>query len=415
MKIGQCVIAINGQIRRQRHWVCWMGIVMLGLINFSSKPCQSAVWTDVNTWDAAWEVKYSQWVESKFNSDFFVYGDYGEIRTDCSDAVYYSRLIFTYENKLPYAIRDPSGGSRLITNRIGKFDRLAEPNRIMAFINYIGKITGTRTLIRDTYSVDISREWIKPGIVWFQRNIFEGKQLYKHTETVISISETGAVQLIGSTEPPMARSMLTSSSLTYLPDPTLETGFRKWILPQNFHLPVYEQPGYSRSQYDKGHNEVEGKRDIYNWLKEVSSILRTRKETKAEVLLRFANDLNAMVDKRAGMVNEAMSLRNEVQRCLTASEYNNYSTPSRDKRIYDTLLIMMQFFVEESANKKDPFEKLEVAFSHSPSIYLSPQFMITFMDYMKIVYQKKNSSNPNDSLEARWGQDRSRTNCPVYD
>ena len=69
---------------------------------------QAAVWSENNSWDQTWEDRYSDWVKTSFNEDVFTQGSYKGIATDCADAVYAARLIFAFENQLPFVILDPT-------------------------------------------------------------------------------------------------------------------------------------------------------------------------------------------------------------------------------------------------------------------------------------------------------------------
>ena len=54
------------------------------------------IWESKNRWDESWEVAFSQWVRDNYRSDIFTNGPYRGIRHDCSDSVYYARLLFAY-------------------------------------------------------------------------------------------------------------------------------------------------------------------------------------------------------------------------------------------------------------------------------------------------------------------------------
>lgn len=140
-----------------------MSAVLLAFVGAST--AKAAVWQDTNTWNADWEQKYSSWIETSFNEDIFTSGKYKGIPTDCADAVYASRLIFAYENNLPFVIQDPTGGSSKITNRMTRFDGTSDSfSRMKKFLLYVADVTSTKSLPYDSYPVKISRDYVKAGV-----------------------------------------------------------------------------------------------------------------------------------------------------------------------------------------------------------------------------------------------------------
>ena len=63
------------------------------------QTAQASVWKEQNQWDSSWEEKYSNWIQTSFNEDIFTAGKYKGIPTDCADAVYAARAIFSFENR----------------------------------------------------------------------------------------------------------------------------------------------------------------------------------------------------------------------------------------------------------------------------------------------------------------------------
>ena len=135
-------------------------LLLAFLVSFSSL---AAVWHADNAWDTNYEQKYSEWMTtSAVHAKLFVdpSSKYYGLRADCADAAYALRAIFSFENSLPFAISNPSGGrsSSRLSNTTTGFDRVSNPHkRFVAFLNYLGESVGTENLSRlDTYPVKLA-------------------------------------------------------------------------------------------------------------------------------------------------------------------------------------------------------------------------------------------------------------------
>jgi len=413
--------------------------VLFALLLWSSLST-AAVWEDKNQWNADWEKKYSDWIETEFNEEMFVQGNYKGIATDCADAVYAARLIFAYENKLPFVILDATGGSSKISNKMGRFDDSKESlTRVRKFLNFVSGVVSTKSLVRDTYPVTVSREWVRPGTVWSRPRIkrenvlnmiFGGKVKEDpgHAELVKSVRETGAVDLIGSTVPAAVRQLQVTSSLVFMPIET-STGFRWWVL--NHGVKEESQPGYSLEQFKMGKRESNntgnsgggkggargsansGARNLSTWAKEVQGRLQLREESKQEYLDRAAQNLCTLAKSRIDIVKKSEAARKRLNgECMNAEQYESHSTPGRDKRIVDTLKEMSKvgggFTLKGSVDKmKESLSKCEIAYAEGQTLVLS--------DFLKALTSGKVSSNPNDEFVARWGIEKAQPKkCPKH-
>lgn len=259
---------------------------------------QAKVWQSENTWNEEWETQYSQWIRNSFNEDVFTSGKYAGISTDCADAVYAARVIFSAENKLPFVI----GGANSETS---KFDYIkSDVTRLKAFINYVGDVTSTQTLPNDTYPIAINPQSMQPGVIWLRMSIASENFLVRlfagpsaptgHTEVIKDISPAGAIYLMGSTVPGKVRNLLTSTSLVYYPA-NEKLGFRRWIWPQDRSRPKNELNNYSLEQFAMGLPDVSsargketdlptspGQKNVNDFTSQVQSRLAVRAETKDE-------------------------------------------------------------------------------------------------------------------------------------
>lgn len=398
---------------------------------------KAAVWQETQSWNAQWEERYSQWVETSFNEDIFTSGRYKGISTDCADAVYAARLIFAYENSLPFVIKDPTGGSQLITNKMTRFDGIGDSlARVKRFINYISEITSTKSLPNDSYPIKISREYVKPGTVWSRpritkQNIFSKifggtvKEDPGHAELVKEVSEGGAVYLIGSTVPAAVRPLISTSSLVFMPVEK-NTGFRNWIQPQQQGQGVASLPGYSLEQFEMGvmesqnhnsdHQSTSRQRQLSQWTKDVQERLALRPEEKGENYERQAQNLCNLVTARIDVVQKSEVVRQRLNgSCMNADQYDAYSTPSRDKRIMKTIKDMASSASGFGITSAQRIKKMKTFIDQCPAIEYRSGRKMALYDFVTAMLNGKVSSNPNDTLEARWGLAESNAkNCPKY-
>lgn len=393
---------------------------LMSVLGFASIS-QAKVWTSTNTWDEAWEQKYSEWIKTSFNDDVFVRGPYADIATDCADAVYASRVIFSYENSLPFVIGSANSDT-------SKFDYIKSPtDRARAFIKYVGDVTSTRTLPNDTYPVQISQQTLVPGIVWVRASVASENFLVRlfsganaptgHTEVVKDVSPAGIIFLMGSTVPKKVRTLMTSTSLMFLPDKNAGTGFRRWIWPQNRNLAKEQMSAYSAEQYSMGlaQNNFQGgevgstqstQRNINSFSSEVQARLAIAKETAPEYLTRISKEICSMLHVRNEIVVEGQKIKQQKNKCFSGDSYENFSTPSRDKRIFETIKAMLDAsssgFFQSTESR---VAKVAEYFNSCTDIVLSNGETITAVQAVVAMGKKDNASDPNVNERGRWGVD----------
>lgn len=384
---------------------------------------QAAVWQETQKWDSNWEQKYSDWIQNSFNEEIFVSGPYKGIPTDCADAVYTARLIFSYENKLPFVIRDSTGGSNRISHKMSRFDSISDPlQRVRKFIEYVNDVTSTKTLPEDTYPVTINRTHVRAGTIWarprvtrdhiVERIIHGGvKDDPGHAEIVKEVSDTGAIDLIGSTVPKAVRQLSTTSSLVFMPVES-STGLRNWMLPEYYDRSRSSLPGYSLEQFKELGKGRMGHRRLSRWADEVQSRLALRTESRGESIARHVQNVCRLVNSRVDVIARSEDQRRKLGgRCMDESDFDSYSTPSRDKRIKATLKQVTEAAEARGLTTAQKAKKLKGYFDQCPDIQIAPGRKISLYDFALKLLKNDVSSDPNDSFEARWGLDGPKTHC----
>lgn len=418
-------------------------ILIISLIsNFSF----AQVWEDTNTWDANWEKSYEIWVKNNWSYDFFSReklpdgrsNPYYKFKLDCADVVYAMRFIFAYEHKLPFAIKDPTGGSNLITNRTTKYNGIftTEKSRMREFLWAIFGMVGTKSLPNDTYPVAISKETIHAGglILTVAKN--------HHSWSIQDILPIGVPHLIfNSTFGRWARYDLLERKSWPNPGwifegdqtPSGYAGIRYWRPIEYLNSPVWQVPGYSEEQY---------RIPLNKWENYVQQTLLIRHETADQKITRLlansCEELKNRVPTVAETVDYLVSLNGQ---CMNAEDFDNYSTPSRDHRFFDSLIAVRKAYKEIYQNNQEISTQnrnyLQKIFPYIEQSTESEAFNmheqnINSQSYCAINYGKKidlseakrrlflgyMSNNPNDNLEYRWGEyseaSRISRECPNY-
>lgn len=415
-----------------------------------SLSAKAAVWKEVNQWDDSWEQKYSSWIQSEFNEDIFMVGKYKGLSTDCADAVYFSRIIFSYENKLPFVITDPTGGKNKISNQMSRWDEKSELDRVRSFMSFVAWNVSTKSFANDSYPIKINRTYVRAGAIWVrpsrETNIWNGIMATLtgkskiidpgHAEIVKRINESGSVMLIGSTTPQAVRRLTLTSSFLIMPE-SVNAGLRNWIWPQQYGLAKSSLPGFNVEQFSMGHSETsnstapmgmgsapsatdrkDGARNYQSWRAEVTQALAQRPETQQEAIDRYAGDLCSLVHSRAETVRQALAVKNKKgQLCMNAEEYDAYSTPTRDKRIAATLKDLSKMtsgFSGFSVSGKINNPEISKALAKCDIIEIADGQTLSLQEYMLHVAANKYSSDPNDSLKARWGFESGLSQCPRH-
>lgn len=421
-------------------------ILLLAWLFFT--PVQAQVWSDQNTWNAAWEKSFEKWVEASWSVDVFSKKnlDSGElnpfygIRTDCADTVYSMRIIFSYQNKLPFVAIDPTGGRNLISNRMKRWNKISDEGlRVRQFLLFAYDAFSTKSLPADTYPVAISRETVHAGglMMTTSRN--------HHSWTIQNILAIGVPHLIfnssvGATSKPILqqRTSWPNPEWVYEGDfsPAGGAGLRYWRQPQDIRRPAWEVPGYSEEQYQI---------PLARWTDVVQKKLALASESDSAKLQRLVESACAGAQGRVASVREGIQYLATVGgRCLSYEEYDIYSTPSRDHRVFDDLIALRRVyrdFVQSQRDLQLPEQVRAQMNKIFPAILLPPAIerqnmapsavskdsvcifeyasgkTLDLAEYKRRSFAGLLSNNPNDSLTARWGDSSSEepNRCQSWD
>nr|CAA6829699.1 MAG: Unknown protein [uncultured Thiotrichaceae bacterium] len=304
-------------------------LLMAQVMLLWSTGANADVWQAQNRWDDNWERRYQHWVKTQWTEDIFMNPSKPPLykyETDCSDASYAMRLIFSFENRLPFVVNDPSRPGQLISNRKSTWDNLSQGHRLRMFLDFMADMTSTKSLSQDTFPVALND--IKPGDIYVAPGV--------HSYQIVNVTETGIAEVMASTTPKKSRHLLKTPSFPfYVPeDKQMLDGYRRFKTPANILRPAHQQPGYSEEQFrlaaDLGFDYVKFT-DI------VARKLGRRPELPDEKTTRLLLALCMYANDRSVYVYDALwhlqKIRREGRHCMTQREYDDFSTPSRDKRL----------------------------------------------------------------------------------
>lgn len=392
---------------------------------FSISQLHAAVWEADKEWNALEEEKYSQWVKTNWTSDIFTNesSPYYQFPSDCADAGYSMRMIYAYENKLPFVIYSKRL-KRILSNKITKWDRhqdkylagalanvkdsasvegvkeqwkvnSVEYKKLFLFMRLVNDITSTWSLPNDTYPVALGPENVKAGLVVLVRRY--------HTFTLKNTDEFGTISTLASTTPIKVRELGRGSSLTTFFRYKYEEGLLAFRWPHEAKKASHRVSRASMEQYDlwndlgreylknKGDDDFETKslkslseQDNFGILKLFRSVLKngnsditpmaTSEENIFVTVSRKMEELCAYAQQRSEVVRDAARYREEVGgRCLNESEVYEYSTPSRDKkfkRLYEEYVDLTKENINQLFASTQDYEKLKAMYALVEASYV---------------------------------------------
>lgn len=458
------------------------------VLMMATSAVQAAVWTDENQWSESYEQQYKEWVRTNSNVKFFSAekkpngepNPYYGIRVDCADLVYSNRIIFAYENKLPFLMVNPaSPRGTLISNQVNRFDKMADGTpRLKRFLVWIYDIVGTSSLQLDTFSIPFKS--IGSGTI-----ILTSKKNH-HSWTIVDISRTGNPHLIYNSTVGRESGFELQERQSW-PNPfwvfeaevdkadetkTINiyksgsyAGFRYWRPTEFLKQPEISVPGFSDEQHTVG---------LGKWKTSAQGSLAQVKETIDQVVMRLLKDACADFKQRADSVRDAETFKSNLaadfaagktedqssyvkdfmrdetkpsdMRCMTYAKFDEFSTPSRDKRFVDALMLARTYLregIEKYGEKSFAADHLKMYKTIFPLISLSAADEaaqdktakastlycslninealgnVSLAEIKRRLFVGRLSSNPNDAPTGRFGFSRTSkdlgTTCPAYD
>jgi len=413
----------------------------LSILILLSSSLFAQVWTPLHKWQDSpieWEEKFQKWVESEqVHREMFTKEDspYKDIYTDCADFIYALRIIFSYENSLPFKALVPgtkySKIKKYYSQSSKRWNHLDETSRVRSFILHVIDNLGTDHLAHnDSYPIKLAD--IKSGDIFMIKFTPEGKETQtKHSQVIKSISEIGLFDVIYGTR----NTVLEKKNLYHVKQRKFSDnlapfinhqGFKRFKQPWQYEATVTDLPSYSQEQY-KRTNEHQGE----GFFKYVQALHKKKDETVEQGAKRFFTSLCESFQERAKFVDSALKYLEKINhRCMNYSEYDTHSTPMRDGQI-KALISDAQIFkeVRQPNNEENSYSQLiNILFSENSGaleketiqkaclIKVSENYSFDLVEVKDLLLSGLLSSNPNDKIEYRWGIKNShlKTKCPEF-
>lgn len=389
----------------------------------ATQNVSAAVWEDTNSWSIDYENKFTTWMgstavrEGMFTDKSSPY--YG-VNTDCADTAYALRAIFAFENKLPFAIINPSGSreiSKTLNNKTNKFDYAgAENKRVVALITEIGESVGTENLTRyDTYPVALKT--IKGGTLFTYKMKAKFGKFIRHTYNIKVVNPIGTYDVIYSTQANHEKhgDLLRRRDREFENLPSDPWGYRRFKWPEHLGLGLDVIPaelGASNEQFALANSLGSG------FFKYVSKLLATTTESSGERLTRVFKNVCQEAQARVMYVNEGLEFAKKTNNaCMDYAAFDAYSTPARDGALKDMFLNLESTF--RGAQSQGGVDPVILSFADyiftgkgavqaellaACPIAYRPGVTIDLGAFWSRMKNNRMSSHPNDIVEVRWGE-----------
>lgn len=372
----------------------------VGIFTLASSELRSesgtTLWNVTNQWDWSWELKFTEWVKAEIDPSWWrVHG----LATDCADAIIAARWVFARNNALPMANRLGSGN--WFTQRSVKAEWETLPTapewfndqRFLAALNYLMNFTFTHTLWKDSYPVAVNTASILPGGYYLSLHGNTG-----HTQFVYQIGQGASdvpLTTLNSTVPREKRDLM---EFLFLEAATSEdsSGFVRmrwpvWNADVVDLAPAAQMPHYSLEQYASDfvkypHN---------NFWQEVFFKLDPSADYN-RILLKIAKQLKDMFTARISIVEQGYKVCHAAPCAKGSADFEAWSTPSRDERIFETISIFDQI-----SSMTMPGSDVR-AILHQTVLTLNG-YDYSVRDLMGSWRMQVYSSDPNDPPSVRWG------------
>lgn len=375
-------------------------IVILVLLISTSSFCLALEETTDQIWevgDRRWTIeeehKFEKWVEETITEDFFI--PY-KIPTDCADAVYAIRWIYSRIFHLPAAATTKDG--KLVGHWSTDWKHLPthpewrQDRRFRAALFYLFPRTWTGTLPLDTYPIRISTDSVRPGTLFLEteshtgmisRVFLDGSHAHPlqawESALPVKVQKLG-LRYFFSTEPELR----TGSGLVKFRWPVLENG--EWN-----YLPVKEHPFYSEEQYTSAFRG-----GYSDFVEAVARRIDPTHYSPEEKWVKVLGTLSQLLKERVPIVLEGYR-HCQNGGCREASEgWELHNTTGRDGLIISLVDHLSQLIGpnrvdQEKAKKMMEAILIDISENRSVSLYH------VYWNHLWL------SPHPGDSTEARWG------------
>jgi hypothetical protein len=384
-----------------------MKYLSLVLIIIASFQVQAALWVAENQWDQNWENQYSEWISKQVKPQFFIEN---QITTDCADAVISLRWIFSRINSLPMA---SSSGSGLITNLSNRWDSAPTSldwktdQRFRAALRSINDSTDTKTLFRDIYPTELNVKNLKPGTLFVEATSTTG-----HAQWISHINFDGVnnpIMFYSSTVPQAIRETLVYPFMKIKwPEQNVNAfGRFRWPVQTAGQVKLASSesmPGYSLEQYQLALKLSKS----YNFDDFVTERLTGHPLEGLQKLQNLVGHLAQRLENRVPVVVAGFNACAPNKCIKDSTKFYNHSTYSRDGAIQFLIIgITEMIYSDKYIRSIDDQIAGRIVLKWSQlqnNIRIDLGFKNIELGYIVNNWNESLiSSDPNDTIEKRWG------------
>jgi len=362
-----------------------------------SDESDSQVWkVGPQRWTIQEEDRYSRWVEENLTDDFFL--RYG-IPVDCADVAYATRWIYARIAHLPAAATTTD--NRLIGHWSKAWGHLPthpawhKDRRFRAALMAVLSTTSTRTLPSDAYPIRIAADSVTPGTVFLVSEEHAG--VVSHL--VMDGSTPHPVQTLEAGLPTRVQKLHLRNFISPDPDPDHLSGLIKFRRPVKAgnrwrYPPRKEEPFYSEEQYSPAFTEGYG-----DYLEAVAKRIDPNVHDPDETAKNVMDALARRLRQRVPIVLDGNRKCHEV-RCPEGSTlWEIYSTPDRDEFIEVMIGYLEEIIRENHLDRKAVLDEMSnIRLQISPGRFITLLYLFQNWKWL--------SSDPEATIEARWGLDK---------
>ncbi len=360
------------------------------------------IWKAQASWNSEWELRFAQWVQAEVQADFFKTWN---LSIDCADVVYSLRFIFSRINGLKFGVR--LAGSQVVFTHAAVDRRWSrfpthpdwhQDLRFRAALDFLLDNTYTSSLIADSYPIRISAETVTAGTHFLD---FTTYQNAAHTWIVFRAHPNGQdipLEMACASEPKQPWILMRVPFLDSATEmPQKRGGFMRlrWLNSSESGLvPAARMPDFSLEQFDPAFIREKGTLGL-------STQFRVNPTPQVSLLFRqHLEAIRAAFSMRNNLVDIGYAVCSaQPRKCAPGMrDYEDYSTPSRDRRILENIKTARALIEQFGPPLAQIWEDLLPA----STLRIETRFL-TFRDLVEIWESGSYTSDPRDPPVKRWG------------
>jgi hypothetical protein len=362
-----------------------------------------ALWETDREWTWEDEKDYARWVHDEVTEDYFLGSG---IEFDCADFAMAVRWVYAHDHGLPVANSLP-GSNRLFGNWTGSpaWDNLPthtdwrRDRRFKMALLHLLSLAYTHSITNDLYPVELNPTYVTPGAILLVLHSPDTghTQVMKHVgEATRFCPDYKCSSVLWGNEP--------AAEQAYSGSPYFENlgrsggGFLRWRWPIKVNglwalKASREMPGYSLEQYS--HPEY-GYLEFARWI----SIALGEVSSEEKLVVEKIWTLISYLSQRRAVVAMGYVVCRLVPCAPGDAEYDDYSTPSRDRRFRTTQAEVMEHLL--NVGTANPYVADAISEANRIAVF---QFSSTHImaDFIFAETPLLMSVDPRDDIYDRWG------------